>query len=338
MSRGMRVCAIQDQGQNDEQGRAGCRSDGKIEAKLEAAQEAQQQGQAIDGCRGCPTGQPGQQCFPHALQGKDAVHEGGKKAADKKEQGRGPRHQSQRSPGEREASRLGTHDNVFGHGKDRHQLKVLVDHADAQFDGVVGIGDLDGGTTDLDLAFVLGIEAVEDIHQGAFARAVFAQEGQDLALFQRKADAVVGQHPREAFGDVAHLKIGAIVAPFSGYRYRVSGIDTDNPADLNPNTRYPIQQEAALSEYPAPPQANLFTRLDFYQPVSISPFLMPSMMSFDFLLEIIGDLVLKVVVGRQAHAVILQGADVHAAAGELVVDHRLDNGEHGIVQPLHARR
>jgi hypothetical protein len=83
---------------------------------------------------------------------------------------------------------------------------VLVDHADAQGDGVVGLVDLDRPATDLDLALVLGIEAVEDVHQGALARAVLAEEGQDLALVERKADPVVGQHPREALGDVACLQ------------------------------------------------------------------------------------------------------------------------------------
>ncbi len=83
---------------------------------------------------------------------------------------------------------------------------MLVDHADAQLDGIVGLVDLHRFTTDRDLALVLRVEAVEDVHQGALARAVFAEEGQDLALIQGETDAVVGKHPREAFGYVARLQ------------------------------------------------------------------------------------------------------------------------------------
>ena len=83
---------------------------------------------------------------------------------------------------------------------------MLVDHTDAQFDGIVGIVDLNRTLTDLDLALVLRVEAVEDIHQRALARAVFAQESQDLSRIQRETAAIVGKYPREAFGYVARLQ------------------------------------------------------------------------------------------------------------------------------------
>ena len=61
---------------------------------------------------------------------------------------------------------------------------------------------------DHDLAFVGLVQAVELAHQGALARAVFAEQGVDLARAHVEADPIVGQDAREALDDIAHLDAG----------------------------------------------------------------------------------------------------------------------------------
>ena len=96
--------------------------------------------------------------------------------------------------------------DVLGDCEHRHQLEVLVHHADAQRDGVVGVADADLAAVDEDFALVRAVEAVDDVHQGGFAGAVFAQQAQHLALVQRQVDVVVGQHAGEAPGQPANLE------------------------------------------------------------------------------------------------------------------------------------
>ena len=55
------------------------------------------------------------------------------------------------------------------------------------------------------LAGVGMVEAVEDAHERALARAVFAQQGMDFALVQRKIDVVIGHQRAKALGDAGHF-------------------------------------------------------------------------------------------------------------------------------------
>ena len=72
--------------------------------------------------------------------------------------------------------------HVLGDGHHRHEHEVLVHHADAARDGIVGGVDIHLFPADQDLAFIRLIQAVEDVHQGGLAGAVFPQQGMDLAL------------------------------------------------------------------------------------------------------------------------------------------------------------
>ena len=45
--------------------------------------------------------------------------------------------------------------------------------------------------------FVGLVQAIQDVHQGGFAGAIFPQQGMDLALFQGQVDMVIGQHAAE---------------------------------------------------------------------------------------------------------------------------------------------
>ena len=69
---------------------------------------------------------------------------------------------------------------------------MLVDHADAQLDGIVGLCDIYRLAAELDFPFVLRVETVDHVHKGAFARAVFTQKGKDLPLLEGKADRIIG--------------------------------------------------------------------------------------------------------------------------------------------------
>ena len=95
--------------------------------------------------------------------------------------------------------------DVFQHSEVVHQLEVLMHHADAQTVRVVWVLDLDLLPVFPDNALFRLVHAEQHAHQRGFARAVFPQQGVDLALFQLQRYVVVCDDTRELFGDVAHL-------------------------------------------------------------------------------------------------------------------------------------
>ena len=82
---------------------------------------------------------------------------------------------------------------------------MLVDHADAQFVGIVGVFDLDDLAVLLDLPFLRLIQTEEDAHQRGLAGAVFAKQGVYLAFPQLKCDVVICNDARKPLRDVEHL-------------------------------------------------------------------------------------------------------------------------------------
>ena len=70
---------------------------------------------------------------------------------------------------------LHAHDDIVQHGEALHQLEVLVDHADAQRVGIVGVLDADLHAVLPDGALLRLIQAEQDAHQRGLAGAVFAQ-------------------------------------------------------------------------------------------------------------------------------------------------------------------
>ena len=89
---------------------------------------------------------------------------------------------------------------------------MLVHHADAGPDGVLGRGELDRLSVQEDLALVVPVQAVEDVHERGLARSVLAQEGVHLAAFQVEIDSVVGDDAGEAFRDRPELEDGDVVS------------------------------------------------------------------------------------------------------------------------------
>ena len=118
-----------------------------------------------------------------------------------------------------EAHLVGLHaqDDVVQHREALHQLEVLVDHADSQVVGIVGVFDVHLFAVLADLALLGLVEAEEHAHEGALASAVLPQERVDLALFQLQGDIVIGHDAGETLGDVEHFdRIGfqSSIPPF----------------------------------------------------------------------------------------------------------------------------
>ena len=94
---------------------------------------------------------------------------------------------------------------------------MLVDHANAQLDGVTGRVDLHlpevaifswslaPWQREIYLARVRPVQAREDVHQRALASAVLAQQGVDLASAHLQVHVVVGDYAGEVFDDAAHF-------------------------------------------------------------------------------------------------------------------------------------
>ena len=101
---------------------------------------------------------------------------------------------------------LQAEDDILGGGEQIDQLEVLVDHADTQIEGILGRCDGHRLVVDVDLPLVGEIDAGEHVHQRGLAAAVFAQQGQDLALVQVKIHILIGDDlAAEPLGDVLHF-------------------------------------------------------------------------------------------------------------------------------------
>ena len=85
---------------------------------------------------------------------------------------------------------------------------MLVHHADAVGDGSVRVIDGDWLAADGNLALVRLVQAVDDVHQGALAGAVLAQQRVDFALLQGEIHVVVRQDAGESLGDPCGLQGG----------------------------------------------------------------------------------------------------------------------------------
>jgi hypothetical protein len=80
---------------------------------------------------------------------------------------------------------------------------VLVDHPDAGVDGVAGGVEVPLLAVDDHGPRGGFVQSVEDVHQRRLASAVLAEQGVDRAAFDGQVHLVVGEHPREPFGDRA---------------------------------------------------------------------------------------------------------------------------------------
>jgi len=72
------------------------------------------------------------------------------------------------------------HHEVFQHGVSRHQVKMLMHHADTGGQRVGGGADGDGFPSNADTARVDGIQAEQDVHEGGLAGAILTEQAQHL--------------------------------------------------------------------------------------------------------------------------------------------------------------
>ena len=85
-------------------------------------------------------------------------------------------------------------DDVFLHGKHVHELEMLMNHTDAQRDGVVRGADMHFLAVYADMARVRAVNAGEHVHQRGLAGAVFTQQGQDFAAEYSQVNILIGDN------------------------------------------------------------------------------------------------------------------------------------------------
>lgn len=95
--------------------------------------------------------------------------------------------------------------NVFGNGQRRHQLEVLVHHAETERDRLARRIHHHRFTINAQNPCVWLVEAEEDIHQRRLSSTVLPDQRMDLALANREIDVAVGRLRAEAFCDAGHF-------------------------------------------------------------------------------------------------------------------------------------
>ena len=103
------------------------------------------------------------------------------------------------------AARLPAHEHVLGDREVRHQVQLLVDHADAEVERGPRVGDLDRLALEADLAAIGLVDAGQDLHEGRLAGAVLTDERVDLPRSQLEGRIDERADAREFLGDPGHL-------------------------------------------------------------------------------------------------------------------------------------
>ena len=83
--------------------------------------------------------------------------------------------------------RLGAEKDIFGDGQIGDDRQFLMHHADRMMQRIARRSEADGRAVDLHLAFEIGVNAGDDLHQGRLAGAVLADQPVDLACLEREA-------------------------------------------------------------------------------------------------------------------------------------------------------
>ena len=96
--------------------------------------------------------------------------------------------------------RLLPDDDILQHGERREEHEVLVNHPDAPRNRVARAPDGDFRAVHGNGARVRTVQAVEDLHEGGLAGAVFPHQRVDLSRPQVEADVVVGAHAGKVLG------------------------------------------------------------------------------------------------------------------------------------------
>ena len=145
--------------------------------------------------------------------------------------------------------RLGPQQDVVQRRVRPGQHEMLVDHADARGDGVRGRRPNALLSANEDLPGVRPQHAVEDLHGGGFARAVFPDDAMNGAGLDPQIHPRVGQHAAELLGQSAQLNCwrgigrhdsGSVriwrASQRSGFHRRVEPIRTQPPRARQPGS------------------------------------------------------------------------------------------------------
>ena len=97
-------------------------------------------------------------------------------------------------------------EDVLGDREQVEQAALLIHDADSHLLGAALVGDLDRASLELDDAGIGRIDSGEDVHERAFARPVFADEGVDLALPHFEIYRGERAHSGKCFGDAGAAK------------------------------------------------------------------------------------------------------------------------------------
>ena len=97
-----------------------------------------------------------------------------------------------------------TEDDVFRRREHIHQLKVLMNHADAQMERLLRGGDGHGLAVDVDFALVGVVNSGEHVHQCSFAASILAQQRKNFAAVNIQTHLIIGQHRAKALGHIAN--------------------------------------------------------------------------------------------------------------------------------------
>ncbi|MNZ63838.1 hypothetical protein D3C78_819920 [compost metagenome] len=102
-----------------------------------------------------------------------------------------------------EAAWLAAEKQVFGDREIFEKVHFLIDRADAKRLRLAHIGGRDFAALQKDRTAVAVINASQDFDERRFARAVFAKQGMDFTVPERKIDAIERRDPQKGFADGA---------------------------------------------------------------------------------------------------------------------------------------
>ena len=101
--------------------------------------------------------------------------------------------------------RLHAENDIVQHREALDQLEVLVNHADVEVVGVVGVADFDNLSVLFNDAALRLIEPEEHAHQRRLAGTVFAEQRVDFPSLELEGDVVIGADAGKFLRDIQHL-------------------------------------------------------------------------------------------------------------------------------------
>jgi hypothetical protein len=115
------------------------------------------------------------------------------------------------------------------------QRQILVDRRDAGFHRVLGAGQGQGLTVEQQLALVRRVETGDDLDQRGLARAVVAEQGQDLAGADLEVDVLERLHVTERLADAPCLqeRLGAVLVRHVHLAFRFRATELSSTASTN---------------------------------------------------------------------------------------------------------